>query len=155
MTNKEHVLEITVNNPPHVSEGRRILKVMFSRWIVIVGAVIIFLLIVMALAAPLIAPYNPNETNLSHKLAPPSAVYKLGTDELGRDIFSRLLYGSRISMLVGIVAVSIAGVFGMGFGLLAGYYGKWIQAVIMRCVDTLMSIPPLILILAIAAALGA
>ncbi len=155
MTNKEQILEITGNNPPHVSEGRRILKVMFSRWIVIVGAVIIFLLIVMALAAPLIAPYNPNETNLSQKLVPPSAAHKLGTDELGRDIYSRLLYGSRISMLVGIVAVSIAGVFGMGFGLLAGYYGKWIQTIIMRCVDTLMSIPPLILIMAIAAALGA
>jgi peptide/nickel transport system permease protein len=155
MTNKGQVLEIVPVVTSHISEGRRIFKVMFSRWIVVVGAVIILALIIMALFAPLFAPYNPNETHLSAKLLPPSPQYKLGTDDLGRDVLSRLLYGSRISMLVGIVAVSIAGVFGMGLGLLAGYYGKWIQTIIMRCVDALMAIPPIILILAIAAVLGA
>jgi peptide/nickel transport system permease protein len=155
MVNSEKVLEIPAVNPPHISEGRRIFKVMFGRWIVVVSSIIILILILVAVFAPLLAPYNPNETHLSLINQAPSQSHRLGTDDLGRDILSRLLYGSRISMLVGIVAVSIGGVLGMGLGLLSGYYGKWIQVIIMRCVDTLMSIPPLILILAIAAVLGA
>jgi len=142
-------------NPPRVSELRRIIKVMFSRWVVTFGAVIILILILVAIFAPLLAPYDPNEQHLSLVLEPPSEKFRLGTDDLGRDLLSRIIYGSRISMLVGIVAVSIAGFFGMGLGLLAGYYGKWIQSVIMRFIDALMAIPPLVLILAIAAVLGA
>ncbi|MGD0794808.1 MAG: ABC transporter permease [Dehalococcoidales bacterium] len=155
MFNSEKVHQIPAANPPHISEGHRIFKVVFGRWIVVVSSVIILILILVAIFAPLLAPYNPNETHLSLINQAPSQAHRLGTDDLGRDILSRLLYGSRISMLVGIVAVSIGGIFGMGLGLLAGYYGKWIQTIIMRCVDALMSIPPLILILAIAAVLGA
>jgi ABC-type dipeptide/oligopeptide/nickel transport system permease subunit len=108
----------------------------------------------VAIFAPLLAPYDPNEQHLSLTLKPPSKEYRLGTDDLGRDLLSRIIWGSRISIMVGVVAVSIAGVFGMGLGLIAGYYGGWIQTIIMRFIDTLMALPPLLLILAIAAVLG-
>jgi peptide/nickel transport system permease protein len=87
-------------------------------------------------------------------LAPPSSTHIFGTDEVGRDLLSRLIYGSQISLMVGFVAVSIAGVVGMGLGLLGGYFEGWINNIIMRFIDTLMSFPPLVLMLAIAAILG-
>jgi peptide/nickel transport system permease protein len=139
---------------PQTSEFRRITKVMFSRWVVIFGAVIILVLTIVAIFAPLLAPYDPYEQHLMITLQQPSKEYLLGTDEMGRDLLSRLIWGSRISILVGVVAVSIAGVLGMGMGLIAGYFGKWIQSIIMRFIDALMALPPLLLILAIAAVLG-
>jgi peptide/nickel transport system permease protein len=139
---------------PQTSEFRRITKVMFNRWVVIFGAVIILMLTIVAIFAPLLAPYDPYEQHLMITLQQPSKEYLLGTDEMGRDLLSRLIWGSRISILVGVVAVSIAGVLGMGMGLIAGYFGKWIQSIIMRFIDALMALPPLLLILAIAAVLG-
>ena len=154
MANIKIVSQLEIASKPHVSESRRILKVMFGRWIVTAGVVITILLILVALLAPVISPYDPDEQNLSQLLVSPSSQHLLGTDNLGRDIMSRLIWGSRISLMVGIVAVSIAAVLGMTFGIIAGYYGGWIGAVIMRLMDTLLSIPPLLLMLAIAAALG-
>jgi len=140
---------------PRVSELRRTFKVMFGRWVVVVSTVIILLLIIVAIFAPFLAPYDPNATHLSQVLQSPGKQYLLGTDDLGRDILSRLVYGSRISMVVGIVAVSFAGVVGIGLGLTAGFYGGWVQSIIMRIIDTLMALPPIVLIMAIAAVLGA
>jgi peptide/nickel transport system permease protein len=140
--------------PPHVSELRRTMKVMFDRPVVVVSTVIIVLLIIVAVFAPFIAPYNPYQTSLSDTLKPPSHAHLLGTDEVGRDFLTRLIYGSRISLLVGVVAVSIAGTIGMTLGLIAGYFGGWIGNVIMRFIDALLALPPLILMLAIAAMLG-
>ena len=148
-------VNVITANPPHVSELRRTFKVMFSRWVVIVGTVIIVALILVAILAPFLAPYDPNEQHLTKVRVPPGHEFKLGTDDLGRDVLSRLIYGSRISLLVGIVAITIAGIVGVALGLTAGYYGGWIQAVIMRIIDSLMAIPPIILIMAIAAVLGA
>jgi len=139
---------------PHTSEARRIVKVMFGRWIVIFGGVIIALLILIAIFAPLISPYDPLQQHLTQTLEQPSSQYPLGTDDLGRDILSRIIWGSRISIMVGVVGVLIAAVLGMGLGIVAGYYGGWIGAVIMRFIDTLLAIPPLLLMLAIASALG-
>jgi peptide/nickel transport system permease protein len=148
-------INVITSNPPHVSELRRTFKVMFSRWVVVLGTVIIIALILVALFAPLLAPYDPNEQHLTQIRLPPGHQYKLGTDDIGRDVLSRLIYGSRISLLVGIVAISIAGIVGIALGLTAGYFGGWTQAVIMRIIDALMAIPPIILIMAIAAVLGA
>jgi peptide/nickel transport system permease protein len=139
---------------PRNGETRRIFRVMFKRWVVVLGAVIILLLIVVAIFAPLIAPYDPNQNSLMITLQQPSKEHLLGTDEMGRDLLSRTIWGSRISILVGVVAVSIAGIVGMGLGLLAGYFGSWVQTIIMRLVDALLALPPLLLILAIAAVLG-
>lgn len=143
-----------LEQPPKTNELRRIIRVMFNRPVVTVGFVVLVLTILCAIFAPLIAPYDPNETDIMNMLAPPSAQHWLGTDEVGRDLLSRVIYGSQISLLVGIVAVSIAGIVGMGLGLLAGYFEGWVNNVIMRGIDTLLSFPPLVLMLAIAAILG-
>jgi peptide/nickel transport system permease protein len=139
---------------PSLSEFRRIIRVMFSRWVVTAGAVIIVVLILVAIFAPLLAPYDPNDLDLLHKLQKPSGAHWLGSDDLGRDILSRIIFGSRISLMVGLVAVLTGGVIGMGLGLIAGHFGGWISTVIMRFIDALMALPPLILIMAIAAVLG-
>jgi peptide/nickel transport system permease protein len=137
-----------------VNELRRIYKVMLSRWVVVIGMVIIVLLLLMAAFAPLVAPYDPNKTAMTQMLKPPSSEHLLGTDQLGRDLLSRLIYGSRISLIVGIVSVAIAGFLGILLGLLAGYFRGLIGNIIMRFIDALLAFPPLMLMLAIAAVLG-
>jgi ABC-type dipeptide/oligopeptide/nickel transport system permease subunit len=127
---------------------------MFSRWLVIFGTVIILLLIVTAIFAPLLAPYDPYKVNLPESMQQPSARHLLGTDEMGRDLLSRIIYGSRIAIIVGLVVVAAAGAIGMFLGLIAGYFGGWTETIIMRFTDALMALPPLILMLAIAAMLG-
>jgi len=139
---------------PRIGEFRHITKMMFSRWVVKFGAVIIAVFIIIAIAAPWLAPYDPLEQNLWTTLQHPSKAHPLGTDDLGRDTLSRLMYGSRISLMVSVVVVTIAGVIGMSMGLLAGYFGGWLSAIIMRITDTLMSLPPIVLMLALCSALG-
>jgi len=128
--------------------------VLFQRKVVIFGAVVILLLIITAIFAPLIAPYDPYEQNLHETLQQPSRVHILGTDELGRDTLSRIIYASRISLLVGIVSVGIAAGVGILLGLIAGFFGGWLNMIIMRFIDALMAIPAIILALVIATALG-
>ena len=139
---------------PRVSEFHRVYKVMFSRWVVVFGITMIIVFLIIAVTAPWLAPYDPLEQNLGATLQPPSRTHLLGTDDLGRDQLSRLIYGSRISLLVGIVVVTIAGVIGMVMGLVAGYFGGWTNTIIMRITDTLMSLPPIVLMLALSAVLG-
>jgi peptide/nickel transport system permease protein len=139
---------------PKISEWRYIVSVMKSRWVNIMGLVIIVIFLVTALFAPLLAPYEPNKTDLNAPMAHPSFKHILGTDETGRDTLSRLIYGSRISLIVGIVSLTIAFVIGTTLGLLAGHFGGWVEAVIMRVTDAFMSIPPLVLMVAIATVLG-
>jgi peptide/nickel transport system permease protein len=145
---------ISENVPPRTNELRRIAKVMFSRVVVTAGSIIILAVIIIAIFAPLIAPYKPNATDMKAMLQAPSSSHLLGTDQVGRDLLSRVIYGSRISLLVGIVAVSIAGFIGITLGLIAGYFSGWIGNIIMRCIDALLALPPLVLMLAIAAVLG-
>lgn len=140
--------------PPRISEFRRFLRVFLSRKVVIFGSIIILALLLIAIFAPLIAPHNPTQQNLWETLQESSGKHLFGTDHLGRDVLSRIIYGSRISLAVGIVSVGIAGCFGMFLGLLAGYFGGIVDTVIMRCIDALLAIPPLVLALAIGAALG-
>jgi peptide/nickel transport system permease protein len=92
--------------------------------------------------------------NLEDSLQKPSSQHLLGTDKIGRDVLTRILYGSRIALLVGVVAVTASGALGMFLGLLAGYFGGWVETIIMRVTDALMSLPPLVLMLAIAVMLG-
>jgi ABC-type dipeptide/oligopeptide/nickel transport system permease subunit len=137
-----------------VSEMRRFTRVLFSRWLVIFGVVIIFLAVITAVFAPLLAPYGPYEQDLAQSLQKPSAQHLLGTDSLGRDTLSRLIYGSRVSLLVGVVALSIAATIGITMGLFAGYLGGWVYTVIMRFIDSLMCFPMIMLALVIATLLG-
>jgi peptide/nickel transport system permease protein len=136
------------------SEARRIFRVMFSRWIVAVGAFIIIVIVLVAIFAPLIAPYNPNKQALEIRLQQPTREHLLGTDDLGRDVLSRVIYGSRISLMVGVLVIGIASLIGMTLGILAGYFGRWTNNIIMRITDAMMSLPPLVLALAIATAIG-
>ena len=139
---------------PRFRESRRIARVMFGRWVVVGGTLMILALTATALFAPLIAPYGPNEQDLNNIMAHPSKSHLLGTDEVGRDLLTRVIYGSRISLLVGLVAVTIAAIIGMGLGLVAGYLGGWTNIIIMRCIDGLLALPPLVLMMALTAILG-
>ena len=137
-----------------ITEFQRFRRVFFGRKVVIFGFVIIVLLILTAIFAPLIAPYDPYEIDMANALQNPSTSHWLGTDEIGRDVLSRLIYGTRTSLMVGIVAVSVAVFIGVALGLISGYFGKWLDNVIMRFIDALMAIPGLVLALVFAAILG-
>lgn len=115
------------------------------------GFIIIVAVFLLAMLAPIIAPYDPNDINVKAILLSPSWQHWMGTDGLGRDVLSRMLYGGRISLLVGLVAVGIATAIGIVLGAIAGYYRGWIDTVIMRLVDVMLSIPSFFLILAVIA----
>lgn len=121
-----------------------------ARW----GLMIISSILLLALLAPLIAPYDPDAINVKAILLAPSAEHWMGTDGLGRDVFSRMLFGARISLLVGFVAVGIATMIGVILGAIAGFYRGWVDVIIMRLVDVMLSIPTFFLILAVIAFLN-
>lgn len=100
------------------------------------------------------APYDPYKISMSSSLAQPSAEHWLGTDKMGRDVLSRLIYGTQTSLLIGVVAVGVAVLIGMTVGLVTGYFGGWVDAIIMRCIDAQMAIPALVLALVFATVLG-
>jgi len=118
------------------------------------GLTLVLGLFAVALLAPWLAPYDPNLINLKQVLMEPSAAHLLGTDTLGRDVLSRIIYGARISLLVGFVAVGIATLIGLVVGALAGYYGGLVEAALMRLVDLMLCFPVFFLILAVIAVLG-
>ena len=120
----------------------------------VVGMAILLTIILVAIFADMLAPCDPYLQVYAEALQPPSAAHLFGTDEFGRDIFSRVLYGARISLLVGVVSVAIACVLGSLLGASAGYFGGAYDAVVMRCMDVLLAIPSLLLNLSIVAALG-
>jgi len=119
-----------------------------------VGLVIITILIIMAILAPVIAPYGFDDQNISNAFQYPSLTHLMGTDNLGRDIFSRIVYGSRISLRLGLVSVLISSTIGTMIGAIAGYYGGKTDNLIMRIMDMFQSIPPMLLAITIAASLG-
>jgi peptide/nickel transport system permease protein len=115
----------------------------------VIGGIVVLLLLVVSLAAPLIVPFSPNEINAWEVLNPPSLKHWFGTDDLGRDVLSRVIYGARISLLVGFVAAGIAVLIGTVVGLLAGFYGSWTDNLLMRVVDIMFCFPAFFLILAV------
>lgn len=120
----------------------------------LVGMGVIIMLVMVAILAPVLTRYDPNKTDMKARLQRPSLAHPLGTDNFGRDMFSRVLYGSRISLYVGFVAVGIGAVFGGVLGAVGGYYGGRLDNFIMRCMDVLLAIPQIILAIAIVGALG-
>jgi peptide/nickel transport system permease protein len=120
-----------------------------------VGLILLAIMILVALFAPLLAPYDPVEQHILHRLQPSSATYWLGTDSYGRDILSRIIWGARISLTVGVFSILLGMFLGGSFGLLAGYKGGWLDNIIMRVMDVFMSFPTLIMGLMIVAVLGA
>lgn len=144
----------TINLAPEQSKWRRFVKVMLSRVVVIISLLVLIGLFVMAMFAPYIAPYDPYEQNIVNSLQPPSSEHWLGTDQLGRDVLSRIIYGSRASLLVGFSAVALAGIGGVVLGMISGYFGGVVDGIIMRIVDALIAIPAIVLALSIGAAMG-
>lgn len=121
----------------------------------LMGAVILTLLALTAITAPWIAPHDPNELDLLNPLQPPNTPgHLLGTDDLGRDLLSRLIYGTRISLVVGFIVVGIAGTIGVTLGAISGYFGGIIDSIVMRTVDFVFAFPFLILAIAVVAVLG-
>ena len=118
------------------------------------GASVLVLLLLAALTAPLLAPQSPLTQNLYQRLLPPSTEHLFVTDEFGRDIFSRLLFGARISLRIGLVAIAVALTAGTLLGLLAGYRGGWVDTLVMRAMDILLAFPSILLAIAIVAVIG-
>lgn len=120
----------------------------------IIGTIIVIALGIMAIFSPWISPFDPNTQNLSKKLALPGTEYYFGTDKYGRDILSRIIWGSRISLLVGIIAIGISVISGALLGLISGYFGGTVDKIIMRFVDVLLGFPMILLALVVVAILG-
>jgi peptide/nickel transport system permease protein len=138
---------------------RRVARSLVGSPVGLLGSILVLVAILTAVLAPWIAPHDPTEFNLRSRLEPPvflggSAEYLLGTDQLGRDLLSRLIYGSQVSLIVGVLGVLVSLVIGVGLGLLAGYTGGWTDTVISRLIDTFMAIPFIILALAVIGAVG-
>ena len=144
--------------PPAVarelSPARRALLHLMRRRGAMLGLAIVVIFVLIALFAPLIAPQDPLQTSWSAVRKAPSAQYLFGTDEIGRDVLSRVIWGARASLLAGLVSVSIAMALGVPIGLLAGYMGGWVDGTISRFTDAMLAVPFLILAIALAAFLG-
>ena len=117
----------------------------------LIGGIVVVVLVVLAAFAPKIAPWDPNRPDVRKILDRPSRIHPLGTDQLGRDVFSRMLYGARVSLAVGFVSVGIATVIGIALGAAAGYHGGTMDAMVMRLVDLMLVFPRLFLLLAVLA----
>lgn len=121
---------------------------------VVLGAGILLVILTLTTVAPMISPYDPVEVNPRARLQPPSLEHPFGTDDFGRDVFTRVLYGGRVSLLVGLISISIACTLGTALGIIAGYYGGITDIVIMRLMDMMLAFPGILLALAIVAILG-
>ena len=140
--------------PPRVSEWRRFRRVFLSRGVVVFGLVVLLVLFFTAIFAHWLAPYDPYKPGVAKSLAQPSWEHPLGSDILGRDTLSRLIFGIRPTLIVGFCTVVISVGVGTLLGLTAGYFGGWTMTIIMRLIDALMGIPRILLALVIAVALG-
>ncbi|WP_025321570.1 ABC transporter permease [Deferrisoma camini] len=136
-----------MTQPPHVGPWKTLWRRLRRNRQAVAGLAIVLTLAAVAVLHPWIAPYDPAQVDVRHILEPPSVRHWFGTDELGRDVFSRLVYGAPISLLVGFVAVGISVGIGTVLGCTAGYYGGWWDSLVMRFVDLMQSIPTFFLIL--------
>ncbi len=154
----EHTIQITnIDEQPEKEPGRiqEAFHQLKKNKGAIAGLIIIVLFLLMAVFAPLIAPHDPLEQTIDLRKSPPlTENYILGTDDLGRDLLSRIIYGGRISMIIGVVSVGIALVFGLLIGVISGYYGGWLDKIIMRLIDIMLAFPYVLLTIVIVAILG-
>ncbi|CAM5795200.1 MULTISPECIES: ABC transporter permease [Brevibacillus] len=126
----------------------------FENKTAVVCLIVLLLLALAAAFAPVLSPYDPTQMFQDHRMEGSSGEFILGTDQFGRDIMSRIIYGARVSLMVGISSVLVSVAFGTLFGLIAGYFGRWIDGLVMRVMDVLFAFPEILLALAIVAALG-
>ncbi|HZW49331.1 MAG TPA: ABC transporter permease, partial [Bacillota bacterium] len=153
--NDSEKLEMELITDADASSG---LKGIWSRFLkhkmAVVSLFVIVLLLLIALLAPFISPYDPDAVDPINRLSGPNAAHLLGQDQLGRDILSRIIWGSRVSLSIGFLAGSISLVVGVFLGALAGFYGGWVDNVIMRIAEIFVTIPQFLLVIAVVAALG-
>jgi len=147
-----------MTKPPRIADAPSQLRRVLARtrrtaniW---VGTLILLVIITLAVFAPVITPYNPIIITPSLRLKPPDSQHLFGTDDFGRDIFTRVLYGAQLSLQVGLISVTLASITGTILGIVAGYNGGWIDALIMRIIDVMLAFPSILLALAIVATLG-
>ncbi len=126
----------------------------YQNKLAVIGLGIVIFFIVLAIIAPIAAPYSYKDQNLAERLMPPSGKHFFGTDDFGRDIFSRILYGSRLSLWVGFFSVLGSVILGTLFGIIAGYYGRWVDTIISRIFDIMLAFPSILLAIAVVAILG-
>ena len=136
------------------SKSRKVYKRLFDNRLAIVGLLIVAVLLVVGIFAPFLSPYDPNHMYFAYAYSPPSTKFLLGTDALGRDLLSRIIYGARTSLIVGSFATLIGLIIGVSFGAIAGYWGGGISQVFMRLADIQLTIPMLILLIVIASVIG-
>ncbi len=146
--------EVLTDAPRELSPTRRALRRLVRRRGAMFGLAVIVFFVAVAILAPYIAPHDPLKTSWAAVRKPPSATYLFGTDEIGRDVLSRVIWGARASLLAGVVSVSISLSLGVPIGMLAGYLGRWPDAIISRITDAMLACPFLILAIALAAFLG-
>ena len=147
--------ESTPEAPPEGrSTSREVVRALLTHKLALLGLAVLALLVLAAVLGRAVAPYDENAVDVVGRLAPPSADHPFGTDELGRDVLSRVLVAARASLLVGLVSVGIALTAGVLLGLVAGFYGRWVDDVIMRVMDMLFAFPAILLAIAILAVLG-
>jgi len=139
---------------PRRSEAKRVITAFLNRKLSVIGLVLIALFILTAIFAPWLAPHDPYQINMGEAMMTPGSQHLLGTDTLGRDTLSRIIYGSRTSLMIGVLSVILGAFVGMSLGLVAGYFGGWVNLVIMRFIDALMCMPPLLNALIISVVLG-
>jgi peptide/nickel transport system permease protein len=136
------------------STSREVVRALLTHKLALFGLAVLALLVVAAVAGRALAPYGPNEVDVANRLQGPSLSHLFGTDELGRDVLSRVLVAARASLLVGLVSVGIALTAGVVLGLVAGFYGRWVDDLVMRAMDVLFAFPAILLAIAILAVLG-
>jgi peptide/nickel transport system permease protein len=156
MTTREWLLTESPSSRMQARLGRsyRVWRALIRNPLAVVGAIIILALVILALFAPFFATHSPYTGQLTQRLLPPSGEYLLGTDELGRDIWSRIVYGARITLVIVLLVAAIAAPLGLVLGAISGYFGGWTDRILMGITDVFLSMPKLILALAFVAALG-
>lgn len=147
---------VAIATAPTLADGRRpsAFRLFLRSPVSVVGSIVLLIMIAAALLGPAFAPYGVNETDIAGALKPPSADHWFGTDDLGRDVFSRVIVAAQVSLRVAVVSVAIALVLGVFLGIVSGYAGGWADGILMRIVDVMFAFPMLILALAIVAVLG-
>jgi peptide/nickel transport system permease protein len=147
------VQEVAVLSP-RARRRRRIRRRLMRRPLAVAGGVVALMFVLVAIFAPVIAPYDPGQSDFGAALAGPSSQHLFGTDELGRDVFSRVVWGARASMQAGVFSTLLALVIAVPIGLVAGYYRGWVDPVVSRITDVMLAFPFLILAVGLAAVLG-
>ncbi len=136
------------------SRGRQLGRRLFRSVPFVAGALLVALMALTSIAAPALTPYHPVKMSPADRLQPPSAEHPFGTDQLGRDVMSRVMYGGRLSLPMGIAPIAVAALAGLLLGLVSGYFGGWLDLVLMRVVDVWIAFPPILLALAVVTILG-